>query len=177
MKHNYLVLSALSTDHLGVVHLLSEAILEAECSIEESRMTVLGSEFATILLVSGKWNGIAKLEDTLPALAGRHDIQLSLRRTQPRESTADKLPYAVDVAALDQKGIVRDLSNFFAGHNINIEDMSTHCYAAAHTGTPMFSVHMHLAIPADTHIAGLRDEFLDLADRLNLDAVLEPLKN
>ena len=176
MKQNHLVISALSADHPGVVQRLSEVIFEAECNIEESRMTVLGSEFATILLVSGKWNGIAKLEDMLPTLADRHDMQLILRRTESRESGGDKLPYVVDVAALDQPGIVRNLSNFFAGHGINIEDLSTNRYAAAHTGTPMFSVHMHLAIPADTHIAALRDEFLDFADQFNLDAVIEPLK-
>ena len=177
MKQNHLVISALSADHPGVVHRLSEAIFEAQCNIEESRMTVLGSEFATILLVSGKWNGIAKLEDAPPTLAERHEMQLILRRTESREQTEDKLPYIVDVAALDQQGIVRNLAGFFSGRGINIEDMSTSGYGAAHTGTPMFAVHMHLSIPADTHIAALRDEFLDFADRLNVDAVIEPLKN
>jgi len=37
-------------------------------------------------------------------------------------------------------------------------------------------VHMTLDVPADTHIAGLREEFLDFCDRLNLDAVIEPVK-
>ena len=59
---------------------------------------------------------------------------------------------------------------------INIQDLSTASYSAAHTGTQMFSVHMSLDVPADTHIAGLREEFLDFCDRLNLDAVIEPVK-
>ena len=46
-----------------------------------------------------------------------------------------------------------------AEKNINIEDMTTSSYAAAHTGTPMFSVRMSIGIPADIHIAALRDEF------------------
>ena len=177
MKPNYLVISVLCADHPGVVNLLSETIVGAECNIEESRMTVLGSEFAAIILVSGKWNGVAKLEDTLPALAQRHDMQLILRRTQSRDNVGEKLPYAVDVAALDQKGIVHNLAGFFSDRGINIEDINTSGYAAAHTGTPMFAVHMHLSIPADTRIAAVRDEFLDFADQLNFDAVIEPLKN
>jgi glycine cleavage system transcriptional repressor len=40
----------------------------------------------------------------------------------------------------------------------------------------MFSVHISLEVPADTHIASLREEFLDFCDRLNLDAVIEPIK-
>jgi glycine cleavage system transcriptional repressor len=54
--------------------------------------------------------------------------------------------------------------------------MATTGYAAAHTGTPMFSVHMTVGIPADVHIASLREEFMDFCDSMNLDAVLEPLK-
>ena len=40
----------------------------------------------------------------------------------------------------------------------------------------MFAVHMCLDVPADTHIATLREEFLEFCDQLNLDAVIEPLK-
>jgi glycine cleavage system transcriptional repressor len=54
--------------------------------------------------------------------------------------------------------------------------MATASYAAAHTGAPMFSVHMSVGIPADLHIAALRDEFMDFCDSMNLDAVLEPIK-
>ena len=63
-----------------------------------------------------------------------------------------------------------------AEKNINIEDMTTNCYAAAHTGTPMFSVRMSIGIPANIHIAALRDEFMDFCDSMNIDAVLEPIK-
>jgi glycine cleavage system transcriptional repressor len=54
--------------------------------------------------------------------------------------------------------------------------MVTSTYAAAHTGTPMFSVNMSVGIPSETHIASLRDDFMEFCDNLNLDAVLEPLK-
>ena len=86
------------------------------------------------------------------------------------------MPYGVDVVAMDHPGIVNKLAGFFAERDINIEDMSTSTYSAAHTGTPMFAVHMTVGIPASTHIATLREEFMDYCDGLNLDAVLEPLK-
>ena len=47
---------------------------------------------------------------------------------------------------------------------------------AQQTGAPMVSLHMSLAIPASTHIATLREDFMILCDELNLDAVLEPIK-
>jgi glycine cleavage system transcriptional repressor len=176
MKQNYLVITALGKDRPGLVSVLSQSIYDAGCNVEDSRMTVLGGEFAIILLVSGKWNAVAKLENSLGGLGQRLGLEMSHRRTEERAAKGDLLPYAVDVAALDQPGIVNHLASFFAERGINIEDMVTNRYAAAHTGTPMFSVHINIGIPANTHIATLREEFLDFCDRLNLDAVMDPIK-
>jgi glycine cleavage system transcriptional repressor len=41
----------------------------------------------------------------------------------------------------------------------------------------MFSVQMFINIPAGLHISGLREEFMEFCDQLNLDAILEPVKN
>lgn len=175
-KQNFLVISALGEDRPGLVNDLSRSVLDAGCSIADSRMTVLGGDFAIILLVTGNWNAIAKLEDQLPPLAERLGMTITSRRTALREPSANLLPYAVDVVALDNPGIVYNLANFFSSRQINIQDMTTSSYAAAHTGTPMFSVHMRVDIPARLHIATLRDEFMDFCDQLNLDAIIEPVK-
>lgn len=175
-KQNFLVISALGEDRPGLVNDLSRSVLDAGCNIADSRMTVLGGDFAIILLVTGNWNAVAKLEDQLPPLAERLGMTITCRRTALREPSANLLPYAVDVVALDNPGIVYNLANFFSSRQINIQDMTTSSYAAAHTGTPMFSVHMRVDIPARLHIATLRDEFMDFCDQLNLDAIIEPVK-
>jgi glycine cleavage system transcriptional repressor len=175
-QKTFLVISALGKDHPGLVNDLSRAILEQGCNIEDSRMTVLGGEFAAILLVEGKWNTLAKVENALPELERSLGMTITCKRTGERSRGNDKLPYGVDVVAMDHPGIVNKLAGFFAERGINIEDMSTSTYSAAHTGTPMFSVHMTVGIPASSHIATLREEFMDYCDGLNLDAVLEPLK-
>ncbi|MBS0312523.1 MAG: glycine cleavage system protein R, partial [Proteobacteria bacterium] len=54
--------------------------------------------------------------------------------------------------------------------------LDTETYPAPHTGAPMFAVHMTLGIPADTHIATLRGDFLDYCDDQNLDATFEPVR-
>lgn len=175
-QKTFLVISALGEDHPGIVNHLSKAILDHGCSLEDSRMTVLGGDFAAILLVQGKWNTLAKVENALPELERQLGLTITCKRTGERKHGDNKIPYAVDVIAMDHPGIVNSLAAFFAERGINIEDMSTTAYAAAHTGTPMFAVHMTVGIPADTHIATLREEFMDHCDGLNLDAVLEPLK-
>lgn len=175
-QKNFLVISALGKDRPGIVKSLSKKILDEGCNITDSRMTVLGGEFAILLLVEGQWNTLAKLENALPELEHELDLTIIGKRTQKRSPSSNQLPYMVEVVAMDHPGIVNHLAEFFSERNINIEDLITTSYAAAHTGTPMFAVHMSVGIPGDIHLAGLRDEFMDYCDALNLDGVIEPIK-
>ncbi len=174
--NNQLVIAALGEDRPGLVDRLSGWVLESGCNIADSRMTVLGGEFAVLLLVNGNWNNLAKLEDQCDAMQTQLGMTLSIKRTEQKPAEGDFLPYGVDVVSLDHPGIVHNLASFFSQRSINIQDLSTSSYSAPHTGTQMFAVHMTLDVPADVHIATLREEFLDFCDRLNLDAVIEPVK-
>ena len=171
-----IVISAVGTDRTGVVQDLSKVVLSSGGNIEESRMTTLGSEFAMLLLVSGNWHTLGRLEQDLDKLCESGDLSVSIKKTDYKPVDEDRMPYAVDVVALDQQGIVFNLANFFASRDIEIADVATRSYAAAHTGAPMFAVQMTVNVPSSIHVAQLRDEFLDLCDRLNLDAILEPVK-
>lgn len=171
-----LVISAIGDDRPGIVKSLSQTILDNGCNIEDSRMSVLGGAFAVIMLVSGNWNTLAKLESTMQALGEELGLAITVRRTEPRQLARNQLPYTVDVISLDHPGIVNQLATFFARRGINIQDMSTSSYSAAHTATPMFAVRMTIEVPSGEHIATLREDFLELCDQLNLDGVIEPFK-
>ncbi|MEN8214638.1 MAG: ACT domain-containing protein [Pseudomonadota bacterium] len=176
-KQSQLVLSAIGKDQTGIVDRLTGAIYDLELNISDSRMTVLGGEFAVQMLIEGPWNQIAKLENILSELESRLGLTIHGKRTDIRTTDTRIRPYAVEVVALDHPGIVHHLASFFSQHHINIEELHTTSYAAAHTGTPMFAVNLQLGVPAEIQISALRDEFMDFCDNLNLDAVLEPLKN
>jgi glycine cleavage system transcriptional repressor len=111
---NYLVITALGQDHPGIVDKLSEAVLDSGCNVVDSRMTVLGGEFAVILMVSGKWNELAKLEDSLPALREQLGLMVVAKRTERSQPAADLMPYTVEVIAIDHPGIVFHLARFFS---------------------------------------------------------------
>lgn len=173
----YFVISALGKDRPGIVNQLSKAILDCGCNIEDSRMTVLGGEFALILMVSGHWGAITRLERQVPVLEKKLELTILARHTEPRTAVQDMVPYTVDVVAMDHPGIVHDIADFFATRDINIEEMSTWTYPAAHTGAPMFSLNMTVSLPAGVHIGRLRDEFTGFCDNLNLDAMIEPTRH
>lgn len=173
----FFVISALGKDRPGIVNELSKTIFESGCNIEDSRMTVLGGEFAVILMVSGHWGAITRLERQLPALEKKLELTLVSKHTEARAVAQDRVPYTVDVVSMDHPGIVHDIAEFFASREINIEEMGSWTYPAAHTGTPMFSLNMTVSIPADMHIGRLRDEFTGFCDNLNLDATIEPSRH
>jgi glycine cleavage system transcriptional repressor len=171
-----IVISAIGTDRTGVVQDLTKVILACGGNIEESRMTTLGREFAMLLLVSGNWHTLSRLEQGLDKLRQSSGLTIAIKETDEKPVEEDRMPYAVDIVSLDQQGIVFNLANFFATRDIEIADVATRSYAAAHTGAPMFAVQMAVNVPSTIHVAQLRDEFLELCDRLNLDAILEPVK-
>ena len=173
----YIAISAIGSDRVGLVHDLSKVIADCGGSISESRMTALGAEFAVLVLVSGNWHSVARIETDLKKLAETSGITLQVRRTEKRAAREDMVPYSVDVVCLDQTGIVSALSGFFASRGIDIAELTTRSYAAAHTGAPMFGLYMVVNVPSTIHLGAMREEFLDLCDQLNLDAILEPVKN
>ncbi|BAU46874.1 glycine cleavage system protein R [Sulfurifustis variabilis] len=172
----HIVICALGTDRPGILRDLVKSIADLGCSVADSRVTVLGNEFVLTLLATGTWNAVAKLESQVPTIGKRLELDITARRTEARTPRQDMLPYVVDVAALDQPGILFDIADFFASRDINIDELSTWTYAANNTGAPMISISMNVSIPADLHIGRLRDDFTDFCDSLNLDATLEPAR-
>ena len=100
---NYLIISAIGHDKPGIVQKISKIVLDNGCSIEDSRMMVLGGEFSVIMMTSGNWNHIAKLENAVKAAASELDLMVTLTRTEPRELKPTLMPYAVEVVAIDNQ--------------------------------------------------------------------------
>lgn len=173
---SFLVITALGKDKPGIVDKLMETVVECNCNAIDSRMSVLGGEFAVMLMVSGKWNELTKLEGSLNAANESLGLTITCKRTEPGKPASDLMPYSVEVISIDQPGIVHELARFFSARKINIQELNTTQYAAAHTGTPMFALQLTANIPASLHIAGLRDEFLDFCETQNMDATMEPMK-
>ncbi|MDR2196269.1 MAG: glycine cleavage system protein R [Gallionellaceae bacterium] len=174
--NSHLVITATGEDKIGIVDRFAGKIAEIGCNIEESRMAVLGGQFALVMLVGGPWNALSKLESQLDKLGEQLGLTLVHKRTGKRDRSQAAIPYTVDVVAMDHPGIVHDLATFFARNNINIEEVHTHTYPAPHTNTPMFSVVMTVGIQANVHIPTMRGNFLDYCDDLNLDATFEPVR-
>jgi len=169
-----LVLSALGTDTPGLVDRISRHILDLQLNIEDSRMSIMGGEFAIMLLISGDEKKLTQLKNSITELESLFsDLTFTSKFTKAKTQEPG-LSYKVKVVALDHQGIVHNLTRFFSEKNINIVDLNTNSYSAPHTGSKMFAVDMKLNIPENTTIIPLRDAFIQHCDDLNLDASFEP---
>ena len=167
------VISAIGEDRPGIVNELAAAIRELGLNIEDSRMTVLGGEFAVLMSVAGSSDAITSLGPRFARTCERLGLVHLFRPTGARAKKGDLLPYAVTVTAMDHPGIVHGVAGFFSSRGINIEDLKTQTTHAAHTGTPIFDLEMRVQVPAGTKIHALRTAFEDFCAERDLDGSLD----
>ncbi len=175
-SENFLVISAFGRPERSPLLTISRRISDCGCNLVEGRVSTLGSELGVQALAQGAWDAIAKLENALARLERDGELRLSHFRTSAREQQSNLLPYVVEVIAADQPGILFQLADFFDRQNISIEQLHSTRYSAMQTGADMFSAQITIGIPANMHIAALRDDFLEFCDGLNLDAIMDPMK-
>jgi len=176
-NENQLLINAWTTHPASPLLAVSKRIADSGCNLADARLSTVGRDVSLTALATGSWDAVAKLEAMLNRLArDKNDIKLMWYRTEPKVPQSDLLPYMVEVIAADKPGILFQLADFFDHQRITIETLHSTRYNAMQTGAEMFSAQVTIGVPADTHIAALRDDFLEFCDRLNLDAILDPMK-
>ncbi|TVQ26315.1 MAG: ACT domain-containing protein [Spirochaetaceae bacterium] len=170
-----LVLSASGRDRVGIVDDLSAALLDLHANIEESRMALLGGEFAMILLVSCADEQTDALVDALPEIAERCGLDISVRPTHAPEVSGRGRPYRVECVSLDTPGIVHAVTALLRRRNVNIDDLETDTTGAPFTGAPMFRMRIVCEVPEDQNASQLRRDLDEIALAHDLDISFRPL--
>ena len=173
----YVLLSGVGPDKPGIARAISGAAYNAGCSIEDSRMALLGGEFAILVLIGGGKSELAKISSSLPELERETGLTLALRPTEARGGTKVEagVPYGLSVVGMDRTGIVFRVTELLARFGVNIDNLETEASNAPVTGTPIFRMNLEAEIPGDVPVRKLRSELADLCDELNMDFTLEAL--
>lgn len=175
---SYLVVTAVGEDRPGLVSRITGLIANAGCNVEDSRMSVLGTQFAFILLLAGDEAAVQAVEGAVAAVADELDLFLTSRRSGPPKGRAvgDRIPYEVRAVSLDHPGVVHQITHFLAQRGINIGELSTRTHAAPVTGAPLFSMRLAVEVPAGAGIGGLRRDLEQFCDPLGVDVEIRPLE-
>jgi glycine cleavage system transcriptional repressor len=170
----YLVLTAVGPDRPGLVNDLSSLVCDAGASIEDSRMAILGGEFAMILLIHGPAGVIERVKEVGPRLEAELGLGCILKETSPPHSATDYLAYRIEVSGADRPGIVHAIAEILARRGINVASLESRLSYAPFSATPLFVLDATLQVPSKTALAELRRELSATCDEENLDFRLEP---
>lgn len=173
-EQTFAVLTVIGPDRIGIAEDIAGLVASQGGNIEESKMAVLGSEFAAIVLVSMP---PAELE-ALPALLKSRERELNLgfalKRTTGPQTMASGRSYLLETASLDGPGIVQAVTAVLKRHRINIEQLETETQPAPWTGTPMFRLRATLILGAGVSTAQLKADLARLEGERDLDISLRP---
>ena len=175
-NENHLLINAYTTHPESPLLSVTRRIADSGCNLVDSRLATVGRDVSMTALATGSWDAVAKLEAMLGRLDREEGLKLNWYRTAAKQSQSSLLPYIVEVVAADKPGILFQLADFFDRQGITIENLQSTRYRAMQTGAEMFSAQVTIGVPANMHIAALRDDFLEFCDHLNLDAIMDPMK-
>jgi len=172
----YAVLNAVGEDKPGLVAAMSSFINNAGCNIEDSRMAILGGEFAMLVLVSGEGAALEKVEQGAADAGRKVGLTVQVRRTKAPGEAASRhtMPYQIAAYSMDHPGIVQRVTHFLADRKINIRAMDTRVDPAPLSGQPLFTLEAQVDIPAGGNVAEIRKGLEQIGAAENIDIQLKP---
>jgi glycine cleavage system transcriptional repressor len=169
----WFALSAIGHDRPGIVADLAELIYECDCNLEDSSMTILGGEFAVLLLLSSQGVDAERLLSTAcKRLEWEKRLTVFFRplESEPTRYGAGErtMPYELQATGVDKAGIVARVARCLADHGINITQMQTHSRPEPGSGTAIYTMRIHMDVPAQVGSPALRERLERIADELHI---------
>ena len=177
MKH-WFALSAIGRDRPGIVADLAELIYECDCNLEDSSMTILGSEFAVLLLLTGEGDGIEqRLTSACKRLEWEKRLTVFFRPLEGEPVTYraahHAAGYELQAVGVDKAGIVAKIARCLADHRVNIVQMQTQSRPEPGTGTPIYTMRITMDVPADVSESTLRERLEAIGRDLLIEVSME----
>jgi glycine cleavage system regulatory protein len=140
-------------------------------------MTILGSEFAVLLLLSGEAADVeARLSAGCKRLEWEKRLTVFFRPLEedptartPRRAAAMECV----VSGVDKAGIVARVARTLADHGVNVTALQTQSRPEPETGTPIFTMRIRMAVPATLDRRALRERLEQVASELCVDLTLD----
>jgi glycine cleavage system transcriptional repressor len=173
------ILSAIGRDKPGLVADLARLIYDADANLEDSRMTILGSDFAVILLCS---SSSAETGDKIALGARRlerdHGLTILVRSLEkgprPAVPAVGTRLFRVTAVGEDRAGIVANICGVLAERGVNITELSSENRPGP-GGSPHYQMTMNVEVPESLDSRSLREALEKEADRLVIDVALLPV--
>lgn len=163
--------SVVGKDRPGIVASISEGLFNLGCNIADSSCTMLGGEFAMILIVSLKKPfSKSRLIEELKPVCDRMGMTLGVRTLHSDEvarKDTDGEICMISVYGADQPGIVYRVTRELASRSINITDLNTRLIGTAEE--PVYVLMLEVALPDGETPEAVEKTLANLKKELNVE--------
>ncbi len=161
-----LVVTLIGPDRPGLVEAVAEVIASHGGNWLESRMAHLAGKFAGLLRAEVPEE---RARDVVAALGRLEERGLRVIAEVGAPASPDRgprRPMELEVVGLDRPGIVREISQLLARHEVNVEELRTDRTSAPMSGEMLFRAQARVNVPAATDLAAVRAGLERLANDL-----------
>lgn len=177
-------LSAIGRDQPGIVAAITEPLFKHGCNIEDSSMTILGAEFAVILLMrlprEVDFDSLIKeIKEVGKACALTIDMKEVAEDTQEEPTALSN--YILTLYGEDSTGLIYKTANLLFEEGINITDLETKTARSEGNGESesrqLYMMMMELYVTAETDLTGLKARLKALSSELGVSIKLKPIED
>ncbi|VUD56767.1 hypothetical protein TDB9533_02388 [Thalassocella blandensis] len=169
---NNLLLTVVSDDKPGIVEEIAKAVAEHEGNWLESRLAQLGGKFAGVVHVAVPQDQESAVREALNALKSK-SIWINIEEyTASSDASSSQALASFSAVGPDRPGIVREITQAFTSHQINVAEIETSLSSMPYSGEPLFEAEGVLQLPAELDMQDLQDTLNTIADSLGMDISL-----
>lgn len=167
----HFAVTIISKDRPGIVADTTEVLFNLGCNIEDSSCTMLGGDFAMILIISHeKPFAKVRLNDEFRALHERTGLVVHLRSLHEDEIFPAKEKgelCLISVYGSDQPGIVYKVTRMLADHKVNITDLNTRLIGTRNE--PVYVLMLEAILPQELSLQATADLLEPLSKELAVE--------
>lgn len=173
---NYFALFVLGKDSIGIVADISKALFELGANINDSSHTIIGNQFAMLLLIStGPEQSREKIQNVFKEISVRRNLTIHTHSLSHddiyRKHTEPGQLCVIHLYGADKPGIVYQVTNLLAKNKVNITDLSTRRFG--NETNPIYIMYLEAEVPYEVDTKKLGDDLNKAAKELNVEIKYE----
>ncbi len=178
MKKVYI--TGVGQDKPGIVAAMTQVIANNKGNIEDSTMTILGSQFASIMV--GTFPDDVAMEDirreymaveqTLGLIVFVQELEDDSKHQQ---ILAHSQPYIISVAGNDKTGITFEITRILARHEVNVTDLNAQTIQGE--DGPVYIMMVETLLPPALNVDVFEQELAKMGESLNVEVTYHPVEH
>jgi glycine cleavage system transcriptional repressor len=175
-QRQWFAIAAIGRDRPGIVADLSEFVYACSCNLEDASMTMLGNEFATLMLVSGVGVELANdLANGARKLEWERRLTVFIRPVDAQSAapaSSEPTLWTLVAEGVDKAGIVAGVSRCLAERGILITDLRGRVSPMPESGTPLYTLTLRMNVPSTVDSRDLSTALREIAAKLDVELSL-----